>query len=162
MTADNGLLQEARALIAQMRLETPLAAAMQVQAMGWDGQQLTLAVPLPPNVNDKGTAFAGSLASLASLTGWALLTLWAEERYGPCQVAVYHSDIFYRKPITSGFSASAALPAADALVVAEQALLEHGRAKLALAISLAGSEGEAVTMKAKYAVWLLDDEHEPQ
>ena len=69
----------ADALIAAMREEMPLLAFMGVEVEACDGHSLTLQAPLAPNRNDKGTAFAGSLASLSTVTGWALLTrgeLW--------------------------------------------------------------------------------------
>lgn len=152
------LLREARALMAQARLDIPLTAAMQVDAKSWDGQELVLRVPIGANKNDKGTAFAGSIAGLANLTGWAALTLWAEERFGPCQAAVYHSDLFYRKPIYSDFTAIVKLPDAETMAQLEADIEEKGRGKIAVEISLIGDDGEAAIMKGKYAVWPAPDE----
>ncbi len=36
---------------------------------------LTLAVPLAPNINDKGCAFGGSLTSLMTLASWGVVEL---------------------------------------------------------------------------------------
>ena len=59
--------------------EIPLTRAMDVRVAAYDGNLLRLTAPLSPNVNDKGTAFGGSLYSLAVLCGWSLLHLKVKE-----------------------------------------------------------------------------------
>lgn len=151
-------LIEARAFVAELRRDMPLAAFMGVEALAWDGHQLTLQAPLSPNINDKGTAFAGSLASLSTVTGWALLMLWAREHIGPCHVAVYHGELRYRHPVSSTFAATANLPSAEVLNRLRQRLHSHGRGRVDLTISLAGDSGQpAVMQTAGYAVWHVDN-----
>lgn len=47
------------------------------QAMGFElslkSDEASIFIPLEKNTNDKGTLFAGSIASAFSLSGWALL-----------------------------------------------------------------------------------------
>ena len=43
--------------------ELPPVAAIQAQVDAYDGQRLVLTAPLSANVNDKGTAFGGSMTS---------------------------------------------------------------------------------------------------
>lgn len=150
-------LAEARDFVAELRRDIPLAAFMGLDAVAWDGEQLTLQVPLSPNLNDKGTAFAGSLASLSTVTGWALLMLWTREHVGPCHVAVYQGELRYRHPVSSAFAATVRLPSAAALDLLRQRLKSHGRGRIDLDITLAGDTGQpAVIQKAGYAVWLTD------
>ena len=52
----------------------PLVREMQIEVLGEAEGRLRLRAPLAPNVNDKGSAFGGSLASLMTLAGWALAT----------------------------------------------------------------------------------------
>lgn len=61
------------------RLEAELLAMPPVVALGlrvsaFDGRSLRLSAPLSRNVNDKGCAFGGSMSSLMTLAGWALVT----------------------------------------------------------------------------------------
>jgi len=151
------MLPEAQALIAQVRSDIPLTSAMQVGVTSYDGKQLVLRVPLQANINDKGTAFAGSISALANLCGWALLTLWVEERFGDCQVAIYRSEMAYRKPLRSDFTARCSLPAATMLEDVAAMLEARGKAKINLDVELAGDDGAAVTMNAGYAVWLTPE-----
>lgn len=145
----------ADALIAAMREEMPLLAFMGVEVVACDGHSLTLQAPLAPNRNDKGTAFAGSLASLSTVTGWALLTLWAQAQGLPCQVAVFHTEIRYRRPIVQLFKATAMLPDDAALAALRDQLLTRSKARVTLNAVVVSAEGEAVEQVASYALWRI-------
>ena len=53
----------------------PAVRAMQIQLDGYADGVLRITAPLAANVNDKGNAFGGSLASVLTLSGWALVSL---------------------------------------------------------------------------------------
>src|SRR5690606_24608867 len=59
------------ALQAQL-LAMPPARAMQLRITAGHADRLRLEAPLAANVNDKGTAFGGSLVSLMTLAAWGL------------------------------------------------------------------------------------------
>jgi len=146
-------LAEAQAFMAELRRDIPLAAFMQLQAEAWDGQLLMLKAPLQPNINDKQTAFAGSLASLTTVTGWAALMLWAREQVGVCQVAVYASEMHYRHPVTDDFAAIATLPEASVMSAVAQQIHSKGKARVTLPIRIEEAGRSAVSLTASYAIW---------
>lgn len=146
-------LAQAEALLARVRAEIPLTAAMQLQLAAYDGRTLTLTVPLSPNVNDKGTAFAGSIASLGCITGWCLLTLWGEREIGPCRVAIAEAQFAFRKPLRADFTASVSLPEPGACDVLRRTVARHGKGRIGLRISLANADGEAAVLEGAYALW---------
>lgn len=148
------LLQgSAEALIERIRCEVPLTVAMQLSALGFDGKTLVLGIPLSANFNDKGTAFAGSITALGSITGWCLLTLWAEQAIGPCQIAIYDAHFSFRKPLKSDFTATVSLPPAEECEALREAVVQKGKGKIPLRISLADVSGEAAWLDGAYAVW---------
>lgn len=146
-------LDTARRFVDELRRDIPLAHFMDLQVVACAGDALTLCAPLAPNRNDKGTAFAGSLASLSTVTGWALLMLWAREHIGPCLVAVSHSEMRYRHPVSEDFEATARLPDAAVLAALRERLASHGRGRVSVEIVVRGNGQEAVTQTASYAVW---------
>lgn len=148
-------LTQAEALVARMRAEMPLLAFMDIRADHWDGQVLRLSAPLGPNRNDKQTAFAGAIASLSTVTGWALLTLWGEQVLGPCQVAVSHADLRYRRPIHDRFVATARLPDRQALGLLQARIASHGRGRVEVSLQVHSGDEEAVQQTASYAVWTV-------
>lgn len=66
---------DTRALQARLLEEIPLARHMEIRVLCSDRRSLLLSAPLAANSNHKGTAFGGSLYSVAVLAGWGLLTL---------------------------------------------------------------------------------------
>lgn len=146
-------MARAETLLARMRTEIPLTAAMDLRVASFDGYTLVLRVPLLPNINDKGTAFAGSITALGSITGWCLLTLWSEEVPGRCQVAIVEAGFRFAKPLTGDFTATVTLPNETALDALGNSLRSKGKGRSALRISLADNAGEAATLDANYALW---------
>lgn len=134
----------------------PLAQAMQIQPQAYNGRTLQLFAPLAVNHNDKNTAFAGSLSSLATVCGWCLAMLWTKEHYlQPCQVAVASAHIDYKKPTTSDFIAIAKLPSAEQLAQVQQHLMHKKRARITISIEIHDQQGMTVQQVADYAIWFV-------
>ncbi|MBB6522053.1 YiiD C-terminal domain-containing protein [Pseudoteredinibacter isoporae] len=77
------------------------------------GAELITDLPLAPNINDKQTAFGGSIATLATLSGWSLVTLLSRHLGRPAQVVVYHSEQRFTASIEQDFYSVARIDAQD-------------------------------------------------
>ncbi len=137
--------------------QIPLTGHMGLKISSWDGSALRMGAPLEANRNDKGTGFAGSIASLATFAGWALLTLAVEERCGAAQVAVYRSEINYRRPVNGDFEARCCLPEEAQMEEFWQALADTGKGRLELAVSVLQDSEEKVQFQGAYAVHLISE-----
>ncbi|WP_160142008.1 YiiD C-terminal domain-containing protein [Nitrincola tapanii] len=134
----------------QLFQEIPLVQAMQLQSLQFDGQFLELKVPLAPNLNDKGTAFGGSLAALATLAGWCLTTRYLHKQGWEAEVVVVKSEIQYLAPVTRAFTAQAKLPN-EALVQAfTQSFSERGRARWTLEVLVEEAGQRAFVLTGEY------------
>ncbi|KAF1693569.1 YiiD C-terminal domain-containing protein [Pseudoxanthomonas koreensis] len=91
----------------------PLVREMQIEVLGEADGRLRLRAPLAPNVNDKGSAFGGSLASLMTLAGWALATLRLEQAGLEADVYVADSHLRYLAPLEDELLAEAWLEEGD-------------------------------------------------
>ena len=135
--------------------EIPLAKAMSMQITACDRRGLTLALPLAENINDKGTGFAGSIASAAALSGWCWITVLLREKLGSNEVALYWSEMNYDKPVRSDFKAVChAPPAADVELFLEQ-MQNKPKAKLAVTAEIVDDSGVVGRFSGKYAAWLV-------
>ncbi len=143
----------AQSLIARVHKEIPLTQAMQLALESHDGSTLKLKVPLAPNINDKGTAFAGSISALGNITGWSLLMLWSAREFAPCRVAIADAHFSFKRPLRSDFHSMVSLPSGEVCRQLLESLQKKGRGKVDLHISLADAEGKAVVLEAQYAVW---------
>ncbi len=74
---------------------------MQFSIVGLDENSIHVHAPLAPNVNIHGTGFAGSIYSLAVLTGWAMVSHIMELKGIEGDLVVGKAEIRYRLPVES-------------------------------------------------------------
>lgn len=130
-----------------------LARAMQLRVESFDGERLVLAAPLEPNLNDKGTGFAGSVSTLATLAGWCLVTLLSEQAGARCEAAIYRSEIDFRRPVREELRAEAWVSEAAAVARLHERLEAGKRARLSIAARLGPEADPALLFAGHYAVW---------
>ena len=108
---------------------TPLARAMDLSVLEYDGNRLALHAPLASNVNDKGCAFGGSMVSLMTLAGWGLVKLKLGEADCSADVFVADSRVTYLDPLWDELVAEAGDARAmfDRVRTCSHATVSHGR-----------------------------------
>jgi thioesterase domain-containing protein len=134
--------------------QIPLARAIDRRVAAHDGDMLALDAPLAPNVNDKGCAFGGSLTSVMTLAGWALVELALQARGIHCDVYVGATEVRYLTPVWSDFRAEARL---DAEAGADwerffTTLAERGKARVDVLCSVHERDNATVaaTLRARF------------
>jgi len=132
--------------------QIPLTAAMQIDRVEFDGQQLSLYAPLTPNLNDKGTGFAGATSGLATLSGWCLITLWLRSRGIDADVMIARSEVEYVAPVNQDLISQVALPDTDQMQAFEARLKGRGRARLPLTVTLGEADAPELKLNGDYAV----------
>ncbi|WP_350016121.1 YiiD C-terminal domain-containing protein [Rhodanobacter sp. IGA1.0] len=141
----------ARQLIQFVRDEIPLAHAMGLELADCDEHSLTLRAPLAPNVNDKGCAFGGSLVSVMTLSGWALVELALRKRGTDCDVFVAESSVRYLAPLWDDFHSQARLAEDADWATFFSTLDNRGRARIAVDCVVPGENGEpACALNARF------------
>ena len=129
----------------------PLARAMALRVAAHDGDSLTLAAPLAPNINDKGCAFGGSLASLMTLAGWGVIRLAVAARELDCDIYVQDSAIRYLAPVWGDFDAISRLADGESFDAFFAALATRGKARLNIECRVPLAEGgDAATLAARF------------
>ena len=131
-------------------LEHTLLAMPPVRALGlrvahYDGVQLHLAAPLASNVNDKGSAFGGSLASLMTLASWGLTTLKLREAAQVAEVYVQDSALRYLKPLYDELRVEARLADGQDWAAFLAAFAARGKARAQLVAEARDPHGQVVT-----------------
>ena len=143
--------EAAQRLIQFIRHEIPLARAMDLQLRHHDADMLSLWAPLTPNVNDKGCAFGGSLVSLMTLSGWALVELALRQRGIECDVFVAESGVRYLAPLWQDFCSEARLTPDAQWDTFFDTLAARGRARIAVECIVPGTDGRpAATLEARF------------
>ena len=136
-------------LEAELHDTIPLVRALGLKvARSLDGEVIFNAA-LAPNINDKGCAFGGSLASLLTLSCWSVLRAhtWAQQI--PSDIFVHTSRIVYIAPIWADFTVHASL-SPDALAEFTQTLATKGKAAAIIRAEVRAADGVAATMEARF------------
>ena len=152
----------ARSLDALIHDTIPLTRALGVAISAWDGQRLTMDAPLAPNVNDKGCAFGGSLASTMTLAGWSLVTLLLRRHGHDCDVFVAHSEVAYLAPVWKDFRASATLDADTDADTFLRTLATRGKARATVHCRVREHDGHAdcATLLARFVAKRRETVHD--
>ncbi|WP_448102659.1 YiiD C-terminal domain-containing protein [Luteibacter jiangsuensis] len=129
----------------------PLARAMDLHIADFDGQRLVMTAPLAPNINDKGCAFGGSLASLMTVACWALVETRLRQRGLDCDVFVADSTIRYLDPVWEDLRAEATLAPGAAWEPFFATLENRGRARADFTCVVPGTGGKpAASLDARF------------
>lgn len=140
----------ATALEAQILEHIPLARAMQLKVPRYTGDTIEMTAPLAPNINDKGCAFGGSMASLLTLAGWGLIELGLRAEGFDCDVYIGDSQLRYHAPVWSELRGSARFVEAGAMQALLASLRERGKGRADVICEIAGDEGAAATLNARF------------
>ncbi|MEO8365495.1 MAG: YiiD C-terminal domain-containing protein [Pseudoxanthomonas sp.] len=122
----------------------PPLAAIQARVAAYDGHRLSLTAPLPANVNDKGSAFGGSMTSLMTYAGWGLITLQLQQAGVRADVFVADSTVRYLKPLYTELRAEAMLAPEQSWELFLATLAQRGRARIHLQARITLAEGEVM------------------
>jgi thioesterase domain-containing protein len=129
-----------------------LAVSMDIAIESYDRETLVLSAPLEKNINDKNTAFGGSLYVLNVMTCWGMVYMKCRE--GGIEIpniVVSHAEIDYLAPVP------------DKIIIASCTISDefdgfieyydgNGRSRVRLQSSVVTAGKTAVLFKGKYAI----------
>ena len=85
----------------KLHSEIPLTKLMEIKIQDYNEQELITTAPLNPNINDKGTAFGGSLSTITIISAWSLCWLISKELgFDSKNIVIIKNETSYRKPVT--------------------------------------------------------------
>ena len=135
--------------------DIPLTRDMGIKVLDWQAQQLSLHLPLEPNVNHKSTMFGGSLYCGAVLAGWGWLHLTLREAgIEDGHIVIQEGQISYPLPVTQDATAICAAPEEKVWKRFVATYKRYGRARLTLQTWIVneGSEERAVAFTGQYVL----------
>lgn len=140
-------MNAAETLQQKIRAAIPLSDAMQFRIDSLSQDAIEVSAPLPPNVNIHGTGFAGSIYSVAVLTGWALCTHILDEMAIEAELVVAKAEIRYRAPVTGDLHCKA-----EACASERESFLNgiHNQGKGILLLTIEVGEPPAAILQGTY------------
>jgi len=141
---------------AECRDDIPLLTAMQLSFIDYKNLTLTVEAPLAPNINNKGTAFGGSIASICLFSGWAVSTLaFTDNKVLNTEIVVYKNAMTFERPARGQLTVEAHIKPDDFdECLAQLKTGENARVRLNIYVDLFHEKDRCASMKGLYVVWL--------
>lgn len=134
--------------------QIPLSAAMGVSVRAILDGAVTLSAPLEPNINDKGTVFGGSAATLAILAAWSTLHVRLIGAGLPAEVVIHSNTMEYRRPMRGEFVAAAAISAASDWPAFIETLERRKKARIEIEVALTSEGMAAGALRGRFVAFL--------
>ena len=131
--------------------EFALARHIGIWVEAADDDALVLQAPLAANANDKGTAFGGSLFSVAVLTGWAWVTRYLARVGIDAEAVIQESNVRYLTPVHAVLRATVVAPEAPQIEKFRKMLQRAGRGRIRLRVDIHQDDKLATTFEGVFA-----------
>ncbi|MEK6806241.1 MAG: YiiD C-terminal domain-containing protein [Pseudomonadota bacterium] len=140
-------------LTAYLHQHIPLTAALGARVLRSEKHEIEIRAPFAPNINHRGTAFGGSLATMGILSGWAVLHQALSREKILARLVIQKSECDFAEPVNVEFTAVSRITEKDWTKFVTT-LKRYNKARIT-ALSQIHAEGvEAVTHKGTYVALL--------
>jgi len=134
----------------------PLTGFMGLRVANYDEKSLVLHAPLAPNINDKSTAFGGSLYNAAVMACWGMIYLKTQEAGLVCNQVVAEGHIKYLAPVMGDIYASCNAPSEVDLAKFFERFNSKGKASITLNAVIECGGRKAVEFEGRYAILAVE------
>ena len=111
--------------------EIPLTKYMDIKIQDYNETELITTAPLSININDKGTAFGGSLSTMTIISAWSLCWLISKELgFNSNNIVIIKNDTSFRKPVTKDIVCITKKPSKEEIEIVKQKLQTKKSASL--------------------------------
>ncbi|MEP4076578.1 YiiD C-terminal domain-containing protein [Haloferula sp.] len=135
-------------LQAYLHEQIPVSRLMEISVVECGTDRLVLSAPLGPNHNHLGTAFGGSLATIATLAGYG--ALWTALGDRDAHVVVKKSEIEYLRPVKNDILATCRLPEGGVGESFCRVFQAKGKARMILDVSIGEGGNECVRFRGEF------------
>jgi len=130
----------------------PITKMMGFEIISFDKYALLTKIPLDLNINDKGTAFGGSLSSFATISAWVLLELLINEHQENHDILVIANLCNFKAPLTRDINCTVFTPPKEELLSLREKLNNKGIGSIKVNAQMSEAGEICFEYEGKYAV----------
>lgn len=135
--------------------EIPLTKIMNIRIQNYNEKELITTAPLEININDKGTAFGGSLSTMTIISSWSLCWLISKELgFDSKNIVVIKNENSYFKPITKDIVCYTQKPSIDEIKILENKLKSKKSASIKIYSKIIENNEICVEFEGYYVIKL--------
>lgn len=137
----------------KLHTQIPLTKYMQIKVKDINEEFLITTAPLEPNINDKGTGFAGSLSTLVTISAWSACFLEATKLgHEKAMIAIIKSDTSYKRPVRKELTCKTTLVTKEQIQTLKKKLKEKGSASLRIKSQIIEDDEVCVNFEGVYVI----------
>lgn len=135
--------------------EIPLTKFMNLKIDEYNEKQLITTAPLDVNINDKGTAFGGSLSTITIISSWSLCWLISQELgFDSKNIVVIKNENKYLKPVTKDIICTTIKPSKEEITILKNKLENKGSASIKIKSQIIEDNEVCVEFDGVYVIKL--------
>lgn len=135
--------------------EIPLTKLMELKIDNYDDKELITSAPLSVNINDKGTAFGGSLSTITIISAWSLSWLISKElNIDSKNIVVIKNENSYLKPVTKDIICITQKPSKKEISTIKEKIDKKGSASIKIKSKIIEDESVCVEFEGIYVIKL--------
>jgi len=128
---------------------------MQIQIENYNEKTLITTAPLNININDKGTAFGGSLSTITIISSWSMCWLISQELgFDSQNIVVIKNENSYLKPIKKDIVCHTIKPSISEINTLKEKLRNKGSASIKLKSQIIENNEICVEFDGVYVIKL--------
>lgn len=133
--------------------EIPMTKLMQLKIKKYDNKNLQTTAPLNINVNDKGTAFGGSLSTITIISAWSMCWLLAKElNIDSKNIVVIKNENSYLKPVTKDIECFTKKPSEEEISILKKKLERKESASIKIESKIIQNKETCVQFNGVYVI----------
>lgn len=142
-------------LLNKLHNEIPLTKMMDIQIKDYNNTSLITTAPLEININDKGTAFGGSLSTMTIISSWSMCWLISQELgFDSKNIVVIKNENTYKKPVRKDLVCFTQKPNKEEIEILRNKLEEKGSASIKIQSQIIEDNEVCVDFLGTYVIKL--------
>jgi thioesterase domain-containing protein len=135
--------------------EIPLTKVMGIEIKEYNHKEFITTAPLDININDKGTAFGGSLSTMTIISAWSLCWLTSQELgFNSKNIVVIENKNSYLLPVTKKLVCISQKPSKEEIETLKKKLKEKGSASIKIKSKIIEDNTTCVNFEGIYVIKL--------
>lgn len=140
----------------KLHSQIPLTKHMQISINDYTSSNLITTAPLNLNINDKGTAFAGSLCTITTISAWSMCWLISQELgFSNTSIVILKNETKYLTPVTKDILCKTIKPCQKEIAVLKEKLLAKKSGSILIKSSIIQDNISCVEFDGIYVIKIL-------
>ena len=137
----------------KLHSEIPMTRLMQLEVASISSEKLITKAPLLININDKGTAFGGSLSTLTIISSWSMAFLISKEfKIEESSIVIKNNQTKFIRPVTKDIICNTYMPTQSELSELKEKLNNKNSGSIKIYSQIIEDEKVCVEFEGTYVI----------